>query len=63
MARKKRRYRDTYEALKSCQYATDLRPSRVSDSDIEETAISWVGYKLNKRRRSRIGHVEKREKI
>ena len=62
MGRRKRRYYDTYEAIKSCQHVTKLRGSTVHSWEIEEMMVNGVEHQVNKRRRSRVGHVENRKR-
>lgn len=62
MSRRKRRYYDTYEAIKSHQYKTNRVGEAVNDWEIRDMAVEGLNHLVNKRRRSRIGYVENRKK-
>lgn len=59
---RKRRFHDTYEALKSHQEVTDLRVGEVKNYIIEDLTINAMDYKVNKRRRSRVGVFQARKR-
>jgi hypothetical protein len=62
MARKKRRYRDTYEAIKSHQHITKLRSEAVHSWEVDDMYVNGMDHTLNRKRRSRIGHIETRKR-
>jgi len=62
MARKKKRFYDSFMAIKSRQGVTAGRSEVVSDWEIQDSHLNWSDNVLNKKKRSRIGHVEKRRK-
>lgn len=60
--RKKRRYYDAYEAVKSHQHSTSLVTDVISSWEIRDLVLDNRDHLLNKRQRGRIGHVERRKK-
>jgi hypothetical protein len=60
MAKKRRRYYDTYEAVKSHQHVTRQETRVVHDWEIDDLMLNSRYTTMNKRRRGRVGHVEMR---
>lgn len=61
MAKRKKRYRDTYHAVKSHQHVTRWGADVVHNWEIEEIFIDSRNHKVDKKRRSRIGFVQTRK--
>jgi hypothetical protein len=62
MSRKKRRYYETYEAIKGCQHVTNLKSRAVTDWELQDLFLDRRDNMVNRRQRSRIGHVERKKK-
>jgi len=60
MDRRRRRYYDSWETVKSKQHKARKKLFVVHDWEIEDMHVNGTITVLNKRRRSRIGHVEKK---
>lgn len=60
MAKRKRRYYDSWEAIKSKQHVTVSQSEVVHDWEVDDMIVNNRASKLNKKKRSRVGHVEKR---
>lgn len=61
MAKRKRRYYDSWEAIKSQQHVTVKESGVVRDWDVDEMMLNCRSSKVSKRQRSRIGHIETRK--
>lgn len=60
MAKKKRRYYDSYQAIKSHQMVTRGHSQVVNNLEVEEDALNNASHVVNKRKRSRVGFMEVR---
>lgn len=60
MTRRKRRYYDSYECVKSYQQVAGEGNQTVHDWTLDEFFLNEKRRVVNKRKRSRIGHVETR---
>ena len=63
MKKRKRRYYDSYDSIKSTQWKTRKRMPVVHDYEVDDLFLNCRDRHLNKRRRSRIGHVEKANEL
>lgn len=59
MARRKRRYYDSYDSVKGFQWKVDKK-ARFVDDDAVHDLVNGAESIVRKRSRSRIGHVEKK---
>jgi len=62
VARRKRKYYESYEAVKSEQRVVNNNPEPVIDWEVQDMFLNIRSVVVNKRRRGRVGHVEKRAK-
>lgn len=62
MSKKRRRYYDTYEAIKSDQHVANKKSSMVNDWEIRDLFLDNKDHLISKRQRGRIGHVERKKK-
>lgn len=60
MGKKRRRYRDTYQALKKHQHCTSWQSDAVHDWEIDDMRMDSRGHIVNKRRRSRLGYIQEK---
>lgn len=60
--KKKRRYYEVYEAIKSYQHITNKASDVVTDWEIRDCVLDDKDHLVNKRRRSKVGHIETRKK-
>lgn len=58
MSKRRRRYYDSYMTVKSHQNITKRITSVVHKWDVEELELNIRESVVNKRRRSRVGHIE-----
>lgn len=61
MAKRRKRYYDSYMAVKSHGRVVSKRTSAVHAWDVEELAVNQFEGSVNRKRRSRVGHVETRK--
>lgn len=58
MKKRKRRYYDSYTAVKSYQHIVRIRKDVVHDWEIDDWVLNNRDSLVNKRKRSRIGFVQ-----
>lgn len=57
--RRKRRYYDTYESIKGFQIVSDLSCGSVHDPMLDDFMLNRRPSKLNRKRKSTVGFVER----
>lgn len=60
MARRRKPRYDAYTAIKSHQHVTRLQAERVHDWEIDDMFIDPRSHLVNRKRRSKLGHIQGR---
>lgn len=59
MKKRRRRYYDSYDSLKSRQWKMRKKGRRAHDWEVEDSYLNTASGVVNRKRRSRVGHVER----
>ena len=60
MTKRKRLYYDSCQSVKARQHKVKKRLRRVHDFEMDDLVVNKFDRRVNKRRRPRVGHVEKK---